>query len=158
MHACVNRGLLSCRASVSAACVHSAESARTTGYHTHTNGLLSAQVHCCRWEHTWFGVVVSHAGVDIGDEAEEAAGTDPLALTCDEVVPWKTLSAQQRERWWPEALAVLERLETAHGLLRFDSNPGNFALRLRRGRSGVPVQSDVGAEGAGGGEIHCTSI
>ena len=94
---------------------------------------------------------MSHAGVDIGDEAEEAAGTDPLALTCDEVVPWKTLSAQQRERWWPEALAVLERLETAHGLLRFDSNPGNFALRLRRGRSGGPVQSDAGAEGAGGG-------
>eukprot|EP01051_Picozoa_sp_SAG22_P018723 SAG22_NODE_3237_length_1840_cov_1.705342_3_plen_351_part_00 len=108
----------------------------------------------CRWEHTWFAVVVSHAAADTADEAEGAAGTDPLALPCD-VVPWKTLSAQQKERWWPEALAVLEQLETAHGLVRFDSNLGNFALR--RGRTGVPAQGVVGAEGVGSSRVDATA-
>eukprot|EP01052_Picozoa_sp_SAG31_P043487 SAG31_NODE_7259_length_1740_cov_2.501523_2_plen_307_part_00 len=90
-------------------------------------------------------MVVSHAAADTADddsEAEGAAGTDPLALPCD-VVPWKALSAQQKERWWPEALAVLEQLETAHGLVRFDSNPGNFALR--RGGTNNRVDATAGA-------------
>ena len=84
-----------------------------------------------RREHTWLAIIVNHAGVD--GKAEQCEGPLPF-----DVVPWKALSAEQKERWWPEALGLLERLETEHKLIRFDNNPGNFAVRLRR-------------EGGGGG-------